>query len=122
MFSLSGALSEQLTIVDVGASPIDGAPPYKALHDAGVAHVVGFEPSPEWFDKLVAMEVPHATFLPHAEGDGSEGTLRICRAPGMTSMLEPNMDVLSAFQWFDTYSEVVERVPMRTVRLDDVPE
>ena len=40
----------------------------------------------------------------------------------MTSMLEPKMEVLGAFQWFDTYAEVVDRVPMATVRLDDVPE
>ena len=124
MFSLSSALQglDPLKVVDVGASPIDGAPPYKSLHDAGVAHVVGFEPSPQWYEALIAMKVPNATFLPHAVGDGSEGVLRICRGPGMTSMLEPKMDVLSAFQWFDTYAEVVERVPMPTVRLDDVAE
>jgi len=124
LFSLAKLFPDvpPLKVVDVGASPIDGDPPYKPLHDAGLAHVVGFEPSKEQYEALLALDLPNATFLPDAVGDGSDGVLNICSAPGMTSMLEPNFEVLSRFHWFDTWSEVVRREPMPTVRLDDVPE
>ncbi len=109
-------------VVDIGASPIDGEPIYEPLRASGGAYVVGFEPAREQYERLLEMALPNATFLPDAVGDGSAGELRICRGPGMTSMLEPARDVLSHFHWFDTYAEVVGREPMETRRLDDVPE
>ena len=112
----------RIRVVDVGASPIDGAPIYEPLREAGAAEVVGFEPSSEQYQRLLEMEIPHATFLPDAVGDGGDGELKICRGPGMTSMLEPDQRVLSHFHWFDTYGEVVSREPMPTRRLDEVPE
>ena len=108
--------------IDVGASPIDGAPPYQPLLSRGGLEVVGFEPSPKQFDALQAAPVPGCTFLPHAVGDGSEGTLRICRAPGMTSLLEPDLDVLRHFHVLGECAEVLDRIPIPTKRLDDLPE
>jgi len=112
----------QVHVVDVGASPIDGAPVYEPLRAHGGAKVVGFEPSAEQHQRLLEMDIANATFLPDAVGDGSDGELKICRGPGMTSMLEPDHRVLSHFHWFDTYAEVVKREPMATRRLDDVSE
>ena len=109
-------------VVDVGASPIDGAPIYEPLRAQGGATVVGFEPSQEQHQRLMEMEIADATFLPDAIGDGLDGELKICRGPGMTSMLEPDQRVLSHFHWFDTYGEVVKRESMATRRLDDIPE
>jgi FkbM family methyltransferase len=111
-----------LKAIDVGASPIDGAPPYQPLMAQGGIDVVGFEPSPEQFAALQTRPTPGCTFLPHAVGDGTEGTLRVCRAPGMTSLLEPNFDVLKRFHVLAECAEVVERIPMATKRLDDLPE
>jgi FkbM family methyltransferase len=112
----------RVRVVDVGASPIDGAPIYEPLREHGGAEVIGFEPSSDQYQRLLELEIPHATFLPDAIGDGTPGELKICRGPGMTSMLEPDARVLSHFHWFDTYAEVVSREPMETRRLDDVPE
>ena len=109
-------------VVDVGASPIDGAPIYEPLRERGAATVVGFEPAQDQYQRLLDMKISNATYLPDAIGDGTEGELKICRGPGMTSMLEPHKEVLSHFHWFDTYAEVVAREPMGTRRLDDVPE
>jgi hypothetical protein len=39
-------------IVDVGANPIDGDPPYKAMLRLGLCDVVGFEPQPETLARL----------------------------------------------------------------------
>jgi len=109
-------------VVDVGASPIDGAPIYESLRKSDGADVVGFEPSQEQYKRLLDLDIPRSTFLPDAIGDGTEGELKICRGPGMTSMLEPDQRVLSHFHWFDTYGKVVHREPMPTRRLDDIPE
>ena len=109
-------------IVDIGASPIDGVPPYQPLIDIGDVELIGFEPSPEQFAALQKRTTPGVTFLPYAIGDGTEGELRICRAPGMTSMLEPDFEVLRNFHVLAECAEVTERVPMPTKRLDDVPE
>ena len=122
MFSVARVFSDipPLKIVDVGASPIDGDPPYKPLHDAGLAHVVGFEPARDQYQALIDLDLPNTTFLPDAVGDGSDGTLNICAVPGMTSMFEPYRAVLEQFQGFGEWSRVVSREAMRTVRLDDV--
>lgn len=109
-------------VVDVGASPIDGTPIYEPLRASGGADVLGFEPATDPFERLLQLEIPRSTFLPDAIGNGEDGDLKICRGPGMTSLLEPDQRVLSHFHWFDTYAEVVRREPMPPRRLDDVPE
>lgn len=112
----------EVKLVDVGASPIDGAPPYSAIYESGRADLVGFEPDEAQFARLQALQLPRATFLRLALGDGHEHQLRVCRAPGMTSLLEPDSEVLEHFHGFGEWGKVEERVPLRTRRLDDVPE
>ena len=111
-----------LKIVDIGASPIDGDPPYQSLFADGHADLVGFEPDEKQFAALQALGQERAHYLPHAVGDGDDHELRVCRSPGMTSLLEPNQEVLQHFHGFGEWGEVVKRVPVSTRRLDDVPE
>ena len=111
-----------LLVVDVGANPIDGPAPYAPLVDAGLARVVGFEPNPDALAALHARQRPQDTFLPHAIGDGRRHTLHVCAAPGMTSLLAPNPEVLARFAYFEAWGQVTARVEVDTVRLDDVPE
>ena len=109
-------------IVDVGASPIDGVPPYDALRSSGRADLVGFEPDEVQFRALLELDERDATFLPHAIGDGQPGTLHVCKSPGMTSLLEPDQKVLSHFHGFSGWGEVTKTLPVQTMRLDDCPE
>jgi len=111
-----------IKIVDIGANPIDGPTPYASLLAGGGTQVVGFEPNLDALAKLNAQKGPHETYLPHAVGDGARHTLRHCRLPGMTSLLEPNREVLALFAGFLEWGEVVRRDELQTVRLDDVPE
>ncbi len=122
--SLSGLLGLTCTIkvVDIGANPIDGPAPYAPLLAAGRAEVVGFEPNPEALATLNAQKGPRETYLPHAVADGRRQRLRCCALPGMTSLLEPNPEVLSLFEGFLQWAQVVEIAELQTVRLDDVPE
>lgn len=114
--------STRIKVVDIGANPIDGTPPYAPLLRAGNADVVGFEPNHDALAKLNAMKGPTEIYLPHAVGDGRPHTLHICAAPGMTSLLEPDPAVLNRFHGFQAWGRVVDTMTVETVRLDDVPE
>ena len=72
----------RLKVMDVGASPIDGPPPYQPLYDAGRIEVVGFEPEPGQHRALLALNRPNAIYLPYAIGIGSAGMLHHLQGPG----------------------------------------
>jgi FkbM family methyltransferase len=114
--------SERIKIVDIGANPIDGTPPYLLLLSSGHAEVVGFEPNPDALARLNAKKSSNETYLPFAIGDGNRHTLHICSAEGMTSLLEPNPAVLSRFHGFSAWARVAETRSVDTMRLDDIAE
>ena len=114
---------ERLTdVVDVGANPIDGEPPYTPMLDAGLCRVTGFEPQHEALLELQRKKGPNERYLPYAVGDGDLHTLNICRASGMTSLFEPDPVTLSLFEFLKPLAEVIERVLLQTRRLDDISE
>ncbi len=121
---LAGLLRpEHLTrVVDIGANPIDGDPPYKPLLARRLCRVVGFEPQPEALARLNTAKSDLETYLPHAVGDGQRRTLHICAASGMTSLLEPDAHVLSHFPGLADWGRVLDRRQVDTVALSVVPE
>lgn len=116
-------LPERLTaVVDIGANPIDGDPPYKALLQGEGCTVVGFEPQPAALLRLLETKSASETYLPYAVGDGGEHVLHICTAPGMTSLLKPDPRALALFPMFAEWGTVVREEPIQTHRLDDIAE
>jgi len=109
-------------IVDIGANPVDGAPPYDMLVKSGLARVTGFEPNAEALETLKENQGKDETYLPNAVGDGKTHNFNICRAEGMSSLLPPNAELLEWFHGFPKWGEVVDTVEMETVRLDDISE
>jgi len=109
-------------IVDVGASPIDGQPPYQRLVETGAARLIGFEPDPDQYQALQNRVKPNTMYLPYAVGDGQDAVLNICYAPGMSSLLEPDMEVLDHFHSFSQWAEVLRRQPVATWKLDDIDQ
>lgn len=109
-------------VVDVGANPIDGAPPYKPLLERNLCRVTGFEPQQSAFNDLQLRKGPNERYLPYAVGDGGTHTLNICVASGLTSLLEPDDANLSLFEMLRPLAEVIERVPLQTRKLDDMVE
>ena len=107
-------------IVDIGANPVDGDPPYKKMLDAGLCTLVGFEPQPEALAELQGSRGAAETYLPDAVGDGLEHTLYICRASGMTSCYRPDQRHLAVFDGFTEFGQVIARQPINTRKLDDV--
>jgi FkbM family methyltransferase len=111
-----------VAVVDIGANPIDGIAPYKVLLDAGLARVIGFDLNEDALARLNSEKRSNEKYLPVAVFDGSERVLNICRAEGMTSLLEPNAELLRYFHGFPQWGAVQRRVPMPTVRLDEIKE
>ena len=109
-------------VVDVGANPIDGLPPYTPMLAAGICRVTGFEPQQEALAELQTKKGPHERYLPYAVGDGGEHTLNISPASGMTSLYEPDPATLSLFAVLEPYGQVIERIPLSTQKLDDISE
>lgn len=122
MFNDLAGTQVRVKVVDIGANPIDGDPPYGEMLRRGEASVVGFEPNPAALDILNQQKGPNEIYLPNAVGDGARHTLRVCQAPGMTSLLEPDPKVLELFHGFPDWGRVIERIEVDTVRLDDLPE
>lgn len=121
-FSALTKTSARVKVADIGANPIDGAPPYAPLLRAGDADVVGFEPNADALMRLNRIKGPHEIYLPYVVGDGTPHTLHFCHAPGMTSLLTPNPAVLNLFHGFPDWGRVLSTELVDTVRLDDVPE
>ena len=116
------ACDVRIKIVDVGANPIDGTPPYIDLLKRGIADVVGFDPNPDSLRRLNQQKSAAETYLPYAIGDGQRHTLNICKAQGMTSLLKPNPAVLNLFHGFPDWATVMATEIVDTVRLDDIPD
>ncbi|CAB4771089.1 unannotated protein [freshwater metagenome] len=106
-------------VLDIEANPIDGDASYKAMLASGLCSVIGFEPQPEALAELNRRKGPYETYYPLVIGDGGSHTLHVCRASGMTSLLEPDESRLRLFNGFDDWGTVIERVPVETTRLDD---
>ena len=103
-------------VVDIGANPIGGDPPYKPMLAAGLCNVTGFEPQEEALAELMRTKGPNESYLPYAVGDGSIHTLNLCKFSGMTSLLEPDPATLDLFNFFTDYGKVVRQVDIETPR------
>jgi FkbM family methyltransferase len=109
-------------VVDIGANPIDGDPPYLPMLSAGLCRVTGFEPQEQALLELQAKQGANEHYLSCAVGDGGTHTLNICKASGMTSLFEPDPRTLELFGILGPLSEVIEEVSLKTRKLDDISE
>ena len=66
--------------------------------------------------------LPFETYLPYAVGDGTSATLKVCHAPGMSSLLTPNPQVLDCLSLYSIFGRVTGELPIDTHRLDNISE
>lgn len=107
------------SIVDVGAAPIDSAPPYKAMLAAGLCSLTGFEPNPEMLSQLRAKAGPHEQYWPDVIGDGLAANMHQCVQPGMNSLLRPDPERCAVWRGLAEAGEVMTVKGTITRRLDD---
>ena len=113
----------RLKIVDVGAMTLgEDSDPYSPLLRALRCEVVGFEPLEDECDKLNRSAGEGRSYLPFVIGDGSDQTFYECSAPMTSSLLEPNTALLGMFHGLEELVRVVSTRPVRTRRLDDIPQ
>lgn len=86
-------------VLDVGANPIEGDAPYKALLEQGLCRVTGFEPQPLALAQLLERKGPHETYLADAVGAGGEAVLHLTRASGFTSLFRADDRVAGLLGW-----------------------
>jgi FkbM family methyltransferase len=113
------------SVLDIGANPIDGDPPYKRMLESGLCTVTGFEPQRDALAELERRKGPLEKYLPHAVGDGETHRLKITKASGMTSLLAPDAKRLHLFNGFTEWGTVIDEDDVQTHRLDkidDVPD
>lgn len=112
-----------IEVVDIGANPIDGDPPYLPMLKVGeICRVTGFEPQLPALQKLNNAKSKQERYLPYAVGDGHEKILNICYAEGMTSLFKPNKKILDIFHPFDIWGEIVSQKNVFTRTLDSIEE
>ena len=108
-----------IRVVDVGArNGLDKR--WQPFHQQ--LEVIAFEPDPIECERLNGLQWPYPIkFLPRALGahDGEKATLNICKAPGCSSLLRPNLDLVRQFP-FGHNMEVVKEYPMVLSRLESV--
>lgn len=112
----------QLDVVDIGANPIDGDPPYRLLLDAGLCRVTGFEPQPEALAELRERASRNERYLPYAVGDGDQHTFYHCATSGFASLLEPDERQLKVLTDFPELARVTGSQHVETMKLDDISE
>jgi FkbM family methyltransferase len=110
------------SVVDIGANPIDGDPPYKTMLQRRICRLIGFDPHPEALTRLNALKTELETYLPYAVGDGGDHSLKICRGIGFASLLQPDEKVLTHFPRFSELGSVIREIKLATMRLDDIAE
>ncbi len=113
------APARRTRVVEVGANPINDNP-YAGLLAMGACDVWGFEPEEKAFARLTPG--PHETYLPDAVGDGSAGTLHVCRTVSLSSLLPPDRRTTAFLARLNGPSTVERTVPVQTRRLDDMAE
>lgn len=119
IWQMSGGTA--LEVVDVGANPIEGDAPYKALLDAGYARVTGFEPNADALAELNQRKGERETYHPHALGAGGPATLHLFRHSGFTSLF-PVDQAVSKRMGFGRATRPQGTVEIQTERLDDLAE
>lgn len=112
-----------IKVIDVGAMWYnEGAVPYYPLLNEELAVIVGFEPQEDECRKLNEMfPSPHVHF-PYSIGDGTNRNLNVCNVPLATSLYEPNTSIVKLFNELSDVAIMFDKVPVETMRLDDIPE
>ena len=111
---------EGYTVVDVGAHGTGEADVYMPALVTDSALVVGFEPNSTECARLNAQAGGRRRYYPYAIGNGMPGTFHLCRAPLTSSLLRPNQPLLIRYENLAELCEVIEEIPIETVRLDDI--
>jgi FkbM family methyltransferase len=116
-------LSEQIQIMDVGASAIAEVPIYKILLEKKIAHLNAFEGDTRQIEGIKESYGDQATIYGDFLYDGSIQTVYLASGPsGMTSLLKPDINALKFFNGFEKFGRIENTEQVKTKKLDDVAD
>ena len=114
-------INNPIQICDIGASPIDETDFIEELLDNTDSRLIGFEPNENEFQKLDKNK-KRRKYYNFGIGDGTEKTLNICKAAGMSSFLEPDINYLKNFHGFENWSKIIKKVKVKTKKLSEIED
>lgn len=114
-------INNPIQICDIGASPVDETDFIEELLDNTDSRLIGFEPNENEFQKLDKNK-KRRKYYNFGIGDGTEKTLNICKAAGMSSFLEPDINYLKNFHGFENWSKIVKKVKVKTKKLSEIED
>ena len=114
-------INNPIQICDIGASPVDETDFIEELLDNTDSRLIGFEPNENEFQKLDKNK-KRRKYYNFGIGDGTEKTLNICKAAGMSSFLEPDIDYLKNFHGFENWSKIIKKVKVKTKKLSEIED
>lgn len=111
---------EPIVICDIGASSIDTNiwTSIDDLMNNTNSILYGFEPNQDEFSKLNQTE--KKKYFNIAICNGENESLNICAAPGMSSMLKPDLQYLNLFNGFAEWAKINKSVNIKTQKLDEI--
>jgi FkbM family methyltransferase len=110
---------DKIQLIDVGAR--GGIHPRWEQYYSQI-EVTAFEPDLEECQRLAAKKYPYrVNFVPVALGEHDKeiANLHVCRQPGCSSVLEPNMNICKDFHYGQNL-EVTHKVPVELMRMESV--
>lgn len=111
-------LKEPIVICDIGASPTDPTPFIDDLMSSTNSILYGFEPNEDEYKKLTPTD--KKKYFNYAVGNGEIETLNICKSPGMSSILEPDLKYLDMFHNFSDWAQIIKKIQINTKKLDEI--
>jgi FkbM family methyltransferase len=109
---------EPIVVCDIGASPVDTTPFIDDLINNTNSILYGFEPNEDEYKKLIPTD--KKKYFNIAVGNGKVETLNICDAPGMTSILEPDLQYLNLFHGLAEWAKIIKKINIQTKKLDEI--
>jgi FkbM family methyltransferase len=109
---------EPIVVCDIGASPVDTTPFIDDLINNTNSILYGFEPNEDEYKKLIPTD--KKKYFNIAVGNGKVETLNICDAPGMTSILEPDLQYLNLFHGLAEWAQIIKKINIQTKKLDEI--
>jgi FkbM family methyltransferase len=112
-------------VLDIGSNPNQNSaipPAYHDLLKRKRCNVTGFEPGPDAFAALQKINASDQRYFPYAIGDGTTQIFYDCALGVLSSLYEPNHQLLQYFYLLGEGAKVVNTFPIETKRLDDLTE
>ena len=116
-------IKEPISICDIGAKTgdnkdADNTTFIEDLINNSNSILYGFEPNPNEYERLNT--TPNKKYFNYGVGNGNNEILNIYKNPGLSSILEPNLDYLNLFGNFNEWFEILQKIEIKTKKLDEI--